>query len=135
MTVGPAAALAALVGVGMGASAFLVVAALGGIVLGYRLWPFELLVGLGAAYLAHALFRRVSEAQRPSGPGRDGRARRAIQRLSYRRGRSTLSVDLVARETLLDDAEALAAVSAMRAEGLIDGPDDAFRLRAWPLAG
>lgn len=124
---GPAGALALLFGLGFGAGSHAVVSALGGLELGYRSWPLQAAAGLAAAVVAHTVFGRVREARAAGGP-RDDRARRAVQRLAYRRG-PTLSVALVARETLLDDDAAGAVVHAMREDGLVDGPDEAFRLR------
>ncbi|HEX2863940.1 MAG TPA: hypothetical protein VHN99_05185 [Deinococcales bacterium] len=108
-------------------AAFGLVSMLAGPREGLTLWPLEVLAGLAAGAGAYALFNRV-QAGTAASP-RHGTAERTVQRLAYRRG-AVLSLDLVARETFLDDLSAAQTLQGMVRDGLAERLDDGtYRIR------
>jgi hypothetical protein len=124
------------VALGFSYAAYLVAVAFGGLALGYRLWPLEYAVAAAVGYGVFLLAARVEE-KHESGL-RPDLAQRAIERLAYRRG-NVVTVESVARETLLDEPGALHALERMVSAGAAERHGDGeYRILAarWaPLGG
>jgi hypothetical protein len=110
----PALAVSAAFGIGFGYATLGVLSIIGTNVLGYQLWWLEVLIAVIAGLITFRIFRGIVERQ--SQAPRADSDRRAIWRLSYRKG-AELTLEQIVRETMLEEGTALRALRELERDG------------------